>query len=213
MIAGAIQTSSFRRLVAGAALTVVMAASAALTATADPSRPAATVERLHAALIEVMKNADTLGFEGRRQSLEPVLIESFDLGYISEIVLGREWDGLSEQDRARMIDTFTRLTVATYAARFDGYSGESFRTAEEKAMNRGRVLVRTELVRTDDEPVQLDYVLQQQEGSWRIVNVVAEGVSDLSLKRADYGSVIKREGFRPLIDKLESQIVELRGGV
>ena len=111
-----------------------------------------------------------------------------------------------------MVDTFTRLTIATYAARFDGFSGESFRTVELKAMNRGRTLVRTELVRPSDEPVHLDYVLHQDNEQWRIVNVVAEGVSDLSLKRADYGSVIKSEGFKVLMQKLESQIDHLKSG-
>lgn len=185
---------------------------APLMATAENSTARDTVERLHSALIEVMKNADALGFEGRWKTLAPVVTDSYDLAYISEIVLGREWDKLSENDRAQMIDTFTRLTISTYAARFDGFSGQSFRHVEEKPMNRGRVLVRTELVQPADEPVHLDYVVQEKNGQWKIVNVVAEGVSDLSLKRADYGSIIKRNGFKTLMEKLEGQIVDLRSG-
>lgn len=176
---------------------------------ATETGPAATVDRLHAALIEVMKNADALGFEGRRERLSPVIRQSFDFPFICAIVLGRAWDGLSEDDRQRMIDTFTRLSIATYASRFDGYSGESFEQVEQKPMNRGRVLVRTRLVRPDDDAVPLDYVLQESDGEWRIVNVVADGVSDLSLKRADYGSVMKQEGFDALISRLESQIANL----
>lgn len=181
-------------------------------APAENAKAQDTVDRLHSALIEVMKNADALGFEGRWKTLAPVVTDSYDLAYISEIVLGREWDKISQDDRRQMIDTFTRLTVSTYAARFDGFSGESFRHMEEKPMNRGRMLVRTELVRPADEPVHLDYVLHEKEGQWRIVNVVAEGVSDLSLKRADYGSIIKQEGFKKLLEKLETQIVALQAG-
>lgn len=176
------------------------------------SAPSATVEVLHSTLIEVMQNADALGFEGRREKLAPVITRSFDLATICRIILGRQWDELSPEDHAQMIDTFTRLTIATYAARFDGYSGESFRTVEQNSMNRGRVMVRTELVRPQNEPVHLDYVLQDGEGGWRIVNVVAEGVSDLSLKRADYGSVIKRDGFPTLVQRLENQIRDLQKG-
>ena len=79
-------------------------------------------------------------------------------------------------------------------------------------MNRERKLVRTELVRPADEAIHLDYVLHQVQGRWRIINVVAEGVSDLSLKRADYGSVIKREGFDTLMQKLDGQIADLERG-
>ncbi len=174
--------------------------------------PSDTIEKLHSTLIEVMQNADALGFEGRRDKLAPVITQSFDLTTICRIILGRQWDSLSPDEHAQMIDTFTRLTIATYAARFDGFSGESFRTVEQNPMNRGRVMVRTELVRPRDEPVHLDYVLHNGEGGWRIVNVVAEGVSDLSLKRADYGAVIKRDGFATLVQRLESQIRDLQKG-
>ncbi len=196
------------------ATTIVAAVflSAPPAATAETSTLAATVERLHSTLLEVMQQADALGFEGRRERLAPVIVESFDLAFICRIILGRHWDRISEKERAQMVDTFTRLTITTYTARFDGFSGESFRTVEVKSMDRGRTLVRTELVRPSDEPVHLDYVLHQDNERWRIVNVVAEGVSDLSLKRADYGSVIKREGFKVLMQKLEGQIDDLKSG-
>lgn len=202
---------SLRRLWAGT-LAAVISVCTVPAAVAETSAPAATVERLHSALLEAMKGADALGFGGRRDKLAPVIMESFDLAFICKVILGRNWDELSQDEHIQMIDTFTRLTITTYAARFDGFSGESFRTVEEKPMNRGRKLVRTELVRPADEAIQLDYVLHQAQDRWRIVNVVAEGVSDLSLKRADYGSVIKREGFKTLMQKLEGQIDDLEKG-
>lgn len=204
-----------KRFVGGVCAGTLAAAISVWTApaaVAETSMPAATVERLHSALLEAMKNADALGFEGRRDKLTPVITESFDLAFICKIILGRNWDELSRDEHGQMIDIFTRLTITTYAARFDGFSGESFRTVEENSMNRGRMMVRTELVRPADEAIHLDYVLHQEKGRWRIVNVVAEGVSDLSLKRADYGSVIKREGFKTLMQKLEDQIDDLEKG-
>jgi phospholipid transport system substrate-binding protein len=179
---------------------------------AEISGPAGTVERLHATLLEVMQDADGLGFPGRRDRLSPVIRETFELPFIVKIVLGRYWGELPQADRKRMIDTFTRLTIATYASRFDGFSGEAFELVGEKPMKKGRMRVRTRLVRPGDEAVQLDYVLQEEAGRWRIVNVVANGVSDLSLKRADYGSILKRQGFDVLIGKLEAQVVDLGKG-
>lgn len=79
-------------------------------------------------------------------------------------------------------------------------------------MKKGRMRVRTRLVRPGDEAVQLDYVLQEEAGRWRIVNVVANGVSDLSLKRADYGSIMKKQGFDLLVEKLEAQVAALGKG-
>ena len=49
----------------------------------------AVVENLHASLLQVMIEADTLGFSGREERLEPVLAESFDFATISRIVTGK----------------------------------------------------------------------------------------------------------------------------
>ena len=60
--------------------------------------------------------------------------------------------------------------------------------------------------------MRLDYLLQEETGRWRIVNVVSNGVSDLSLKRADYGSIMKKQGFDTLVSKLEAQATEFGKG-
>jgi phospholipid transport system substrate-binding protein len=105
-----------------------------------------------------------------------------------------------------MVETFTRLTVATYASRFDEYSGEEFRAVEIRPLKKQRVMVRSELEESDHDVVQLDYVLHETGEGWRIINVIADGVSDLSIKRADYTSILKNAGFDALISRLNEQI-------
>ncbi len=167
---------------------------------------AAPVDGLHQALLDVMRDADNLGFDGRRDRLSPVVERSFDLPYISKLVMRRYWKSMDEGQRTRMVGTFTRLTVATYASRFDGYGGEVFSTISEKSLKRGKMLVRCEILKSDGDKVQLDYVLHEVDGKWRIVNVIADGVSDLALKRAEYASVMKAQGFDSLLGKLDEQI-------
>ena len=48
--------------------------------------------------------------------------------------------------------------------------------------------------------------LQKDGGHWRIVNVVADGVSDLSLRRAEYTETMQKKGFTALIAHLKAQI-------
>lgn len=165
----------------------------------------AVVEKLHASLLQAMMEADALGFSGRLEILEPVLSETFDFATISRIVTGKYWKSLDEEERSGFIDVFVDLSAATYASNFDGYSGEVFETlgVEER---RGNLLVKTAIVKPDGERVTLDYLLRDVDGVWRIVNVIADGVSDLSLKRADYTAVIKSEGFDSLVSKLHGKI-------
>ena len=165
----------------------------------------AVVEKLHASLLNVMKEANSMGFGGRVDTLSPVVNETFDFSTISRIVTGKHWKSLNDEDKAAFVSLFSELSVATYAANFNGYSGEVFETVgvEEK---RANLLVKSVIVKADGERIPLDYLLRKDNEVWRIVNVIADGVSDLSLKRADYTAVIKSEGFNSLITRLSDKI-------
>ena len=179
---------------------------------ADPGADAvATVDNLHAALLDIMQNAESLGYAGRRDRIAPIVEASFDLAFITRFTVGRYWADLSAEQQDIMVDALRRLTIANYASRFDGYAGERFATVSTKPARKGRELVRTVLEVNYDiaDNVSLDYLLQQSDGSWRIANIIANGVSDLSLKRADYGAIIKTQGLDSLIARLNDQIARL----
>ena len=165
----------------------------------------AVVENLHATLLQVMIEADTLGFSGRKEKLEPVLAECFDFTTIARIVTGKQWQEIDSLERENFVTLFARLSLATYASNFDGFSGESFETLAIE-QRRGNLLVKTAIVKADGNRVTLNYLLRDNDGVWRIVNVIADGVSDLSLKRAEYTAVIKSEGFNSLLTKLNGKI-------
>lgn len=164
-----------------------------------------TVEAFHATAREAMQHADELGYAGRRALFEPAVNDSFDIALIAQVVMGQHWQRLQPEQREALIEALRRLTISRYAWEFDGFGGERFETLEERPLSRGRVLVRTEIVRPSDDDVSLDYVLRHVDGRWRIVNVVAEGVSDLALKRSEYGSIIDDKGFAYLLEKLAEQ--------
>ena len=197
------------RCVAGVAAAVLLAG----TSFASDAPPAAPVETLHRTLIEIMRtssgSADGGSAASRERSLAPVVREIFDLGRLARVALGSHWNALDSRQHARMVAVVSRYTAASYAARFDGYSGERFETTGTRPLRRGRVLVRTLLHPSDGEPVRLDYVVQPAQDGWRIANVVANGVSELALRRAEYDAVMAAEGFEALIGRLEHQIADL----
>lgn len=172
---------------------------------ADSQDGIAVVEHLHANLLQIMRDADTLGYAGRVSHISPVLAETFDFTTIARIVTGAHWQSLGPEQQVDFQGIFARLSAATYASNFDGFSGESFETlnAEER---RGNLLVKSNIKTGDGELISLDYVLREGDNGWRIVNVIAQGVSDLSLKRADYTAVIRSEGYDSLVAKLNGKI-------
>ena len=160
------------------------------------------VERLHDSLIESMQQAEQAN---REALLSPVVAAVFDVNNIARISIGRTWRTISAEQQQALVEDLTALIVATYADRFDAYNDQQFLTREVVAVRTGPV-VKTQLIRIDDEPVTLDYYLR--DGG--IFNVVADGVSDLSLRRADYNSIIKQQGFEALLQHIADKIDEAR---
>ena len=164
------------------------------------------VEKLHSTLLAVMKDGEKIGYQGRYGRLEPVIKSSFDMPFISRTVLGKYWESLNDEQRSRFVEAFTRLSTATYAANFDSYSGEHFKMIPERETDGGRILVQSTLIKSDGGQVQLDYLLHRTGNRWRIVNIIAEGVSDLALKRADYSAFLKSKGFDALLKKVNEKV-------
>jgi phospholipid transport system substrate-binding protein len=166
------------------------------------------VENLHTTLLAVMKDGVQIGYKGRYDRLEPLIKASFDLPFISRTVMGRYWETLNQEQRSKFIETFSELSIATYAGNFDSYSGERFKTISEKEVSGGRIQVQTRLIKSDGGEIRLDYILHRIDYQWRIINVIAEGVSDLALKRAEYSAFIKNKGFDALLVKLNEKIAQ-----
>jgi phospholipid transport system substrate-binding protein len=172
------------------------------------------VEKLYAALLDVMKRADELGFEGRYRLLEPVIGASYDVPFMAELILGRQWRALSPEQQKLWLETFARLTVSTYADRFDGFAGERFEVGAVEAGTQGTSVVRTKIVKSDGEPVNLDYRMRlAPAGGWRIIDVFLNGtVSELALRRSEYGALMRRDGFDALMAAVKEKIAAAEAG-
>jgi len=167
------------------------------------------VEKLHETLLNVMKNAGNQGFSDRYNVLAPVVTESFDTPLIAKVVTSRYWKKLGDKKKSDFIRQFNKLSISTYTSRFDSFSGESFKTLSTETLKKGRLLIKTEISSPGDEPVRLDYLMHNKDGRWYIISVIADGVNDLALKRAEYASVIKKNGFDALIAKINDKIQNL----
>jgi phospholipid transport system substrate-binding protein len=126
--------------------------------------------------------------------------------------VGRHWTGLDQDQRYRLTGLFAELSVATFAARFDGYGGEIFRIAGEEPRPRGTVLVLNQLVKPSGEAVPINYLVRRNDGVWRIVDILLDGkISELALRRSQYTSLLKRDGFDGLIEAMAAKVAQLAG--
>lgn len=168
------------------------------------------IEQFNDTLLKIMREADSLGFSGRYEVLAPAVRSSFDLDFMAQYSAGRHWKELSETQQKELADAFARLTIATYADRFNGYSGERFETVGVDPQRQDMRLVRTHLIKSDGEAIALNYLMRLTEQGWRIVDIFLKGnVSELATRRAEYSSVLRREGYDKLIAMLNQKIALL----
>lgn len=159
-------------------------------------------------LLTVMQSAEKLGYDGRYAKLKPSVKATFDLDFMTRYSAGRHWKRLTKEQKSQLVNAFSRLTIATYADRFKGYSGEKFHIIKEETPRKGTRLVRTELEKSDGERVKLNYLLRsQKKDHWKIIDVFVKGtISELSTKRSEYSSTLKNKGLKGLLAILEKKI-------
>ena len=187
-------------------LLVAVGANAENKADSAGTEARAVVEKFQAELIDVMKNGKKLGYSGRYEKLKGPVSNSHDLYKTARIVVGKEWEKLTSEQQDKLVDVFSRLSIASYAHNFKDYSGEKFVFESEEETARGGVIVHSILQVPDDKPVKFDYMLKEKGNKWLIINIIANGVSDLALKRSEYTTILRREGFDSLIAKINEKL-------
>ena len=192
-------------------VTAIALTLAAMPAGAADVDPATTrIHGFYDVLLDTMKTAQRTPIRTRYEKLEPAIRSTFDLTAMTRIAVGPTWTALSPDDQRALVEQFGRFTIATYAARFDGYSGERF-DVEPAADTRGaNRIVHTALVRPKGDPVTLNYLVRPGDDGWKAIDVYLSGtISELATRRSEFGAVLKNGGAAALIDSLRTRTDKL----
>jgi phospholipid transport system substrate-binding protein len=176
----------------------------------EQTQPAEVIKQFNAALMDSMKGGKELGYSGRYKLLEPVIKDSFALSYMASVSVGQYWKKFNEKERRALIETYTEWTIATYASRFDEYSGERFEVGSASNINPDNVAVTSKLYAKKERDFL--YRLRKIAGKWRIVDIQVSGVSQLALTRSQFVSVLHDEGFNALISMLKKKTADFASG-
>jgi phospholipid transport system substrate-binding protein len=199
-------------LIAAAMLAIGGSISTSYAAAQGAGDPKATVQAFYDALEDTMKQGEQLGFEGRYKKLDPVIDQTFDVPVMAKIAIGGEWTKFSADEKTRMLQAFNRYMVTTYAARFKSYKGQKFEVGEVKQPAENRALVETRLIRSNGEPVSLNYLFRPgTDGTWKIIDVYFSGaISEMARMRSDFSSTVTGGGADALIAALEKKIADIK---
>ena len=139
--------------------------------------------------------------------------EGFDIPAIGRFVLGRYWRRANEAEQAAFLATFEDLIVHRFLPLFAEYSGDkiSVGVARPFTSNPDFISVSSKLLREEGEPVRIDWRVRRSDDGYRIVDIVAEGISIAVTLRSEYTSVLKQSGgdVGALVRKLRAMIETL----
>jgi phospholipid transport system substrate-binding protein len=170
-----------------------------------------TVQGLYDALLGTMRNGRTLGQSGRFTQLEPVIRRTFDIPAMARLSVGPSWASLSEAQRQQMTESFGRYISAIYADRFDSYAGQKLQVTGEQP-NPAGVMVRSQIVKANGEPVKVDYMMRRNGEGWLISDIYLDGaISEVATRRSEFAALLKTDGVDGLIAALNRKADMLTG--
>jgi len=144
--------------------------------------------------------------EERSERFRKLLNENFAVNTIGRWVLGRYWNKASKVEKKEYLQLFEQMLISTYVDRFSKYSGEQLKILKSLPNGKSDAVVYSEIVRTNSEPsIHVDWRVRSKKDTYKIIDVMVEGVSMGQTQRSEFASVIRQNG-----GKLEGLLKELR---
>jgi phospholipid transport system substrate-binding protein len=185
---------------------VSVAALALGRAEAEKQSPEDVIRTTAAKVIEVLAdNGRTT--EQKKSTLDGYLDTCCDFETISKLVMARNWRSLSAEQQKEFVSLFRQYLVATYGDNIENYKGETVNVLSGRKEARDDYTVMTKIERgSAAADLLVDYRLRQApDGEWKIIDVIAEGISMVSNLRSQFQEVISQNGTDGLIKRLRDK--------
>ena len=130
----------------------------------------------------------------------------FDRDYAARQVLGRHGRGASDADVKLFGDALAENLMRRYGSSLLDFNTQlRVRIKSETALPRGLgVRVSSELLRSGGEPIPVDYLMRQSGGSWKVFDVMVEGVSFVRTFRDQFDGELQRKSIQQVAQQLRS---------
>ena len=189
-------------------LAVALLAIAAVPALAQEA-PDVLVKRVSQDTIAIIKSDPQVqaGDQQRiREVVETKLLPYFDFERITALAMGRNWRQATPEQQKQLTEQFRQLLVRTYSGALAQYRDQTMDYKPLRAdAGATDVTVRTEVVRSGQAPVQIDYAMAKEDSGWKVYDVIVAGVSLVTNYRDEFNAQIKGGGVDGLLKTLQAK--------
>ena len=129
----------------------------------------------------------------------------FDFKEMSRRTLGRNWKKMSAEQRTEFVSLFKKLLQGVYADRLLAYSDQKVLFDREIMLKKGRAEVQSYLQTSDGTKIPLFYRLTDKSGSWKVYDIIIEGVSMVKNYRTQFKQILSKGSPEKLLEVLRKK--------
>ena len=191
--------------VTGAALAVTPRALAETAQTVGSAEATGFIKKLGEEMVSVVNGPGSAA--ERQAKMAPLIENSVDVDGIARFCLGRFWRSATQQQQQQFVQVFHKVLLDSIGSHLGEYQGVNFSMAQT-VQREGATLVGTVITRPNQEPVHVQWLIEQVDGQPKIGDVLAEGTSLRLTQRSDYASYLSRNGgnVQALIAAMRRQV-------
>ena len=204
----------FRTWGLGGFLFLMIALAAPTTPRAEISEDAKVfIGQLSEEVLEQLTDAN-LPLEQQEERFRGIVERYFAFQSIARWVLGgRSWKKASDSQRKEYLNLYGDLMVATYAHRFQGYSGEALKVTKTRVIDANQALVESQIARQGGaKPLVINWRVRGADGKYRIIDIMVEGLSMAQTQRSEFKAFMRSNGgdMDALLANLDERLQKAR---
>ena len=175
------------------------------------SQAATPKETVEAGVNKLLKTLGEPAFKAKPKDERIAIIGAeietvFDFKELSRRTLGREWKKMKAEQQKEFVELFRELLQGVYADRLLAYSDQKIIFDKETMLKKGRAEVQSYLQTSDGKKIPLFYRLTDKSGSWKVYDVIIEGVSMVKNYRTQFKQILAKDSPDKLIEILREKV-------
>ena len=129
-----------------------------------------------------------------------------DFERMTALAVGRGWRQASPEQQRQLMAEFRVLLVRTYAGAVSQVKDQQIRLKPQRPTTEdGDAIVRSEIVSTRGEPIQIDYRMTRTPSGWKIYDLNVLGVWLVESYRNQFAQEVSTKGIDGLIRSLSER--------
>jgi phospholipid transport system substrate-binding protein len=190
-------------------LSIVLASLGTLAVTvqntAAADSPKEVVRKLSDSVIAVLQEKN-LSADAKREKIRSIVIGYVDFQTMSRLILARNWNGLDDTKKNEFVEEFKQNLSVTYGKNVETYNNEKVQIIGDRDEGRGDWTVQTKILRPQGgADILVDYRLRQENGEWKVIDLVIERVSLVSNYRSQFQELMAKGGIDHLLQLLREK--------